>query len=59
MAKDAEAPTSADKGKGKAVEGEAAKPKEVKKDKDGKPVKEEEAVVGGRMGPSSLLLADR
>lgn len=49
MAKDTEAPTSADKGKGKAVDGDILKGKEVKKDKDGKPLingKEEEAVVG-------------
>ncbi|KFY87652.1 hypothetical protein V500_06849 [Pseudogymnoascus sp. VKM F-4518 (FW-2643)] len=48
MAKDAEAPNSVDKGKGKAVDGEAGKPKEVKKDKDGKPLAngKEEAAVG-------------
>jgi hypothetical protein len=38
MAKDDEKkPTAADKGKGKAVNGDA-EPKEVKKDKDGKPI---------------------
>jgi len=38
MAKEAEAPKSVDKGKGKAAEGDAIKGKEVKKDKDGKPI---------------------
>ena len=38
MAKDAEAQKSLDKGKGKAVDGESIKGKEVKKDKDGKPI---------------------
>ncbi|OBT43548.1 26S proteasome regulatory subunit rpn-1 [Pseudogymnoascus sp. WSF 3629] len=48
MAKDAEAPNSVDKGKGKAVDGDAGKSKEVKKDKDGKPLAngKEEAAVG-------------
>ena len=40
MAKDDERkPTAAEKGKGKAVNGEAEK--EVKKDKDGKPIEDE------------------
>lgn len=59
MAKDAEAPNSVDKGKGKAVDGDAGKPKEVKKDKDGKPLAngKEEAVVGGmtRLPPVQCL----
>ena len=38
MAKDAEAQKPLDKGKGKAVDGEAIKGKEIKKDKDGKPI---------------------
>lgn len=49
MAKDAEAQKPLDKGKGKAVDGESIKGKEVKKDKDGKPianVKDEKAVEG-------------
>jgi len=50
MAQDSETPKSVDKGKGKAVDSEAGKGKEVKKDKDGKPLvngKEDEPVVGG------------
>jgi len=50
MAQDGEQPKPVDKGKGKAVDAESAKPEEVKKDKDGKPIvngKKEEAVVGG------------
>jgi 26S proteasome regulatory subunit N1 len=50
MAQDSETPKSVDKGKGKAVDGEAAKSKEVKKDKDGKPLvngKEDEPAAGG------------
>jgi hypothetical protein len=56
MAKDTEAPKSADKGKGNAVDNEVSKPKEVKKDKGGKPLangKEEEVVLGGRTRMSS------
>lgn len=52
MAQDSEPPKSVDKGKGKAVEGEASKNKDVKKDKDGKPLvngKVEEPVVGGML----------
>lgn len=50
MAKDAEPPKSVDKGKAKAVETDATKSKEVKKDKDGKPISNgtEEPVLGGR-----------
>lgn len=50
MAQDSETPKSIDKGKGKAVDGEVVKGKEVKKDKDGKPLvngKEDEPAVGG------------
>ena len=44
MAKDDEKkPTATDKGKGKAVNGEAEK--EVKKDKDGKPIEDEKKGV--------------
>lgn len=44
MAKDDEKkPTAAEKGKGKAVEGDAAK--EVKKDKDGKPIQDDKKGV--------------
>lgn len=44
MAKDDEKkPTAAEKGKGKAVEGDAQK--EVKKDKDGKPIEDEKKGV--------------
>lgn len=53
MAKDTEAPKPVDKGKGKAVDSEPVKGKEVKKDKDGKPIasgKEDEPVVGGKLG---------
>lgn len=49
MAKDAEAQKPLDKGKGKAVDGEAIKGKEVKKDKNGKPIangKEEKVAEG-------------
>lgn len=46
MAQDSDAPSAADKGKGKAVDN--GKPEEVQKDKDGKPIlngkKEEEKV---------------
>jgi 26S proteasome regulatory subunit N1 len=52
MAKDSEPPKSVDKGKGKAVDSEASKNKDVKKDKDGKPLvngKAEEPVVGGML----------
>lgn len=51
MAQDGEPPKSVDKGKGKAVDGEANKPDEVKKDKDGKPLvngKQEDVKIGGR-----------
>jgi 26S proteasome regulatory subunit N1 len=51
MAQDGEQPKSVDKGKGKAVEGEASKADDVKKDKDGKPLlngKKEEGVIGGK-----------
>jgi hypothetical protein len=50
MAQDSETPKSVDKGKGKAVDGETSKGKEVEKDKDGKPLvngKKEEPVIGG------------
>ncbi|KAH8602015.1 armadillo-type protein [Bisporella sp. PMI_857] len=49
MAQDAEPPKAADKGKGKAVDRDAKKVDETKKDKDGKPLvngKKEEPVVG-------------
>ncbi len=51
MAKESEAAKPVDKGKGKAVDTEVNKHKEVKKDKDGKPLvngKEEEPVIGGK-----------
>jgi len=51
MAQEGEPPKSVDKGKGKAVDGEASKPDEVKKDKDGKPLvngKQDEGIIGGR-----------
>ena len=38
MAQDGELPKSVDKGKGKAIDGEASKAEEFKKDKDGKPL---------------------
>jgi len=50
MAQDSETPKSVDKGKGKAVDGETSKGKEVEKDKDGKPLvngKKEEPIIGG------------
>ena len=51
MAQDGEPPKSADKGKGKAVEDDTAKPNDVvKKDADGKPLtngRDEAPVVGG------------
>ena len=54
MAKDAEAQKPLDKGKGKAVDGDAIKGKEVKKDKDGKPIangKDDKAVEGMLRSP--------
>jgi hypothetical protein len=51
MAQDSEAPKSVDKGEGKAVDGDASKSKEVKKDEDGKPLvngKGPEPAGGGR-----------
>ena len=51
MAQDSEPSKSADKGKGKAVDGEPSKAEEVKKDKDGKTIvngKKEEPEIGGR-----------
>lgn len=60
MAKDAQAPKPAEKGKGKAVD-EAGKPKEPKKDKkDGKPMADEAAGRRGRRLPvaSGGLLID-
>jgi 26S proteasome regulatory subunit N1 len=59
MAQDSETPKSVDKGKGKAVDGEVVKGKEVKKDKDGKPLvngKEDEPVVGGTLRPRRAAL---
>lgn len=50
MAQDSDTPKPVDKGKGKAVDGEASKLKEVEKDKDGKPLvngKKDEPVIGG------------
>lgn len=50
MAQDGETPKSVDKGKGKDVDTSISKTKEVKKDKDGKPLpggKAEEPVLGG------------
>lgn len=50
MAQDSETPKSMDKGKGKAVDGEVTKGKEVEKGKDNKPLvngKKEEPVIGG------------
>ena len=50
MAQDSETPKPVDKGKGKAVDGEASTTKGVEKDKDGKPLvngKKDEPVVGG------------
>jgi 26S proteasome regulatory subunit N1 len=50
MAHGSETPKPLDKGKGKAIDGETGKGKEIKKDKDGKPLvngKEEEPVFGG------------
>lgn len=49
MAKDGEQPKPLDKGKGKAIDGEPAKPEEVKKDKDGKPLVNgaEDGIIGG------------
>ena len=47
MAQDSETPKSVDKGKGKAVDGEVGKAKEVE---DGKPMvngKKDEPVIGG------------
>lgn len=57
MAKEAEAPKSVDKGKGKAVEGDAIKGKEVKKDKDGKRIVngEDEVPEGEEFLASNLL----
>jgi 26S proteasome regulatory subunit N1 len=58
MAKDGETPKPVDKGKGKEVDGEASKTKEVEKDKDGKPLvngKKEEPVVGGVFILSGLI----
>jgi hypothetical protein len=54
MAKDDEKkPTAADKGKGKAVNGDAEN-KEVKKDKDGKPIDDKKgAPAPGMCGRSS------
>ncbi len=49
MAKEAEAPTSVDKGKGKAVDGDTIKEKEVKKDKDGKPIANDKEEIAGGM----------
>lgn len=50
MAKDDEKkPTAAEKGKGKAVNGEAEK--EVKKDKDGKPIEDKKGVLPAGMSP--------
>lgn len=52
MAQDSETPKAVDKGKGKAVDSEATKAKDVKKDKDGKPLvngKEDEPVIGGML----------
>ncbi len=57
MAQEGEPPNSVDKGKGKAVDGEASKPGEVKKDKDGKPVvngKQEDGLIGGRLSTLSF-----
>ena len=51
MAQEGEPPKSVDKGKGKAVDGEASKSDEVKRDKDGKPLvngKQDEGIIGGR-----------
>jgi hypothetical protein len=59
MAQDGEPPKSVDKGKGKAVDGEASKAEEVKKDKDGKPLvngKQEDEKIGGRVTASSLVV---
>ncbi len=53
MAQDNETPTSVDKGKKKAVDGEASKEKDVEKDKEGKPLvngKKEEPTTGGTIG---------
>lgn len=50
MAQDGETPKSGDKGKGKVVDGEVSKTKELEKGKDGKPLvngKKEEPVIGG------------
>jgi 26S proteasome regulatory subunit N1 len=58
MAKDGETPKPVDKGKGKEVDGEASKTKEVEKDKDGKPLvngKKVEPVVGGVFILSGLI----
>lgn len=58
MAQDDEPPKSVDKGKGKVVETDANKSKDIKKDKDGKPIvngKAEEPVVGGRSDTSCLI----
>jgi 26S proteasome regulatory subunit N1 len=55
MAQDSETPNSMNKGKGKAVDGEASKAKEVEKDKDGKPLvngKKDEPMVGGMVKPA-------
>ena len=52
MAQDGEQPKSADKGKGKALDGEPNKAEEVKKDKDGKPLvngKKEDEIIGGKL----------
>jgi 26S proteasome regulatory subunit N1 len=57
MAQEGEPPKPVDKGKGKAVDGEASKPDEVKKDKDGKPLvngKQDEGIIGGRSPALSL-----
>lgn len=60
MAKDAEAQKPLDKGKGKAVDGDAIKGKEVKKDKDGKPIangKDDKAAEGMLRSPSHPFTA--
>lgn len=55
MAKDAEAQKPLDKGKGKAVDGDAIKGKEVKKDKDGKPIAngKDEKIAEGKLRSAS------
>jgi 26S proteasome regulatory subunit N1 len=57
MAQDSEPPKSVDKGKGKAVDGEASKTKDAEKDKNGKPLvngKKEEPVIGGTVKAAKI-----